>query len=538
MPQQWSRDAQNYFDEMSKVPGVREPATIGEIWDSERKRGGLDTITGLGKPLRDATDELQTAIETHSQRPLRDYASQMRIPLAGGTVDQTIKALNDLADTLPDEAKAKIEPLRDVRRNAQTKAQKIERDAADVASATYGLGGHATAWAAGTVSQMSDPVNIALMLATATIGGPLTAGAAGAAKFIGWQGLGAAGAQFAVEPFIEPARAELGLESGFGRAAGNIFEAGVGGAVLAGGGVALYRLFRAAADSYRVARPADAAVQPPATGLTSDSPGATAGPSVAARTGDDVFGAISAGQQHPNLTSEDFAAAALHAERDSVTAAPQGADPVAHAEGLAQARQAMERGRPALSRDPADEKYGFTPSQMKRLLDEEQEQLINMWHQAKEPISPEASDHHRSIMMAYQRELDRAGIWQARTEDEARDILFEKRGERVKATRPETVDGQSERAPALQPKLPPARPIEPRGPPIEVKEPTDLGSPVLASDLEGRLAKMPDAETQVFHIGQPDGTVKSGSAKSLLKEAADDARAVKELIDCIGQEPK
>jgi hypothetical protein len=39
---------------------------------------------------------------------------------------------------LPDDAKKEIEPLRDVRRRASDKAQQIERDAADVAGATYG----------------------------------------------------------------------------------------------------------------------------------------------------------------------------------------------------------------------------------------------------------------------------------------------------------------------------------------------------------------------------------------------------------------
>lgn len=84
---------------------------------------------------------------------------------------------------------------------------------------------------------------------------------------------------------------------------------------------------------------------------------------------------------------------------------------------------------------------GFTPSQLRELLNEEEEQLINMWHAVHEPLPANASDHYKMVLQGYARALERAGIYQAKTEDEARQILFDKRGERIKPTKPEEIEG-------------------------------------------------------------------------------------------------
>jgi hypothetical protein len=308
-----SQSARNYLDDLTHQPAARAPATLGEIWDSEWKRGGLDTISGLGKPLADAQAELVTAIETAAGKPLADYAADKRIQFSNRYgVDQHIATLNALADTLPEESRKAVDPFRDVRRRSMQAAQQIEKDAADTSSATYGLAGTATAWAAGIARQSVDPVNLALMAGTAPLGGPITGGAV---KFIAGQAAGGAIAQAAVEPVIEPARERLGLESGVGRAATNILEAGIGGAVLGGGFVGLHRTFGAAARAYR--------------GEVLEQPSVTAA-------------------RHPTLVPDDFEAAALHAERDAVIEAqrPPTIDPVAHAEGIAQARTVLEEGKP------------------------------------------------------------------------------------------------------------------------------------------------------------------------------------------------
>lgn len=571
-----SQSATNYLDDLARQPAARQPATIGEIWDSEWKRGGLDTITGIGKPLADARGELSTAIEAAAGKPIADYAAEQRIPLgAGATVDQNIKALNDLADTLPEDAKKTIDPLRDVRRRSMQKAQQIERDAADVSSATYGLGGTATAWAAGIARQSSDPVNLAMMAATAPIGGPITGGAV---KFIAGQAAAGAIAQAAVEPYIEPTRAELGLDSGIGRAAGNILEAGVGGAVLGGAGVGLHRLFRAAATAYRGARPVEAGIQQAAEPPLGESPVPTV--------------------DHPNLTAEDFSAAALHAERNAVTEAPPGVDPIAHGAAVSQATQALEDGTP-LPRPQTE-----LPAPPERAAPAEpgppQSELP-----LPKPIEPVAPDSVGSFTTAkgstYAIHEDGTT-----TRDKAAraDVGHEgDSGPKARSARTIYIDGDASvlsgaglqgdfggkgyrvaikdgkanflwwnekadkwGAPESGRDIPFTTTPEVGKSPVELWKPsTDvpgyeayrgqhagnvitevrfaekpaevIGDPALAKDLDTRLATMPEADTHVFHVEQPDKSIKSGTAKSFLKEIADDARAVKELIDCVGKEP-
>lgn len=432
---QLSQAAMGYLEDLRRTPAARQPATLGEIWDSEWKRGGLDTITGIGEPLRAATDDLRNAITNAAGKPLEDYAAERGVVLgAGATVDQRIKALRDLADTLPEEHRKTIEPLLDVRRRAAANAQKIEREAAEVSASTYGIGGIATSWAAGVARQTSDPINLAMMAVTAPIGGPVTGPAA---KFIGGQFVAGAVSQAAVEPYVQPARAELGLEAGFGRAATNILEAGVGGAVLGAAGLGLHRLFRAAADSHRAVSPTMEATQPPAAQtLTPESASPIMG--------------------RPDIGPEDFDALALHAERDAVTSAPPDADPVLHAEQLARTTRAMEEGRPLARPDT-------------------------------EPVI------EPSPTVPVQEDLP----------------------------------------------LRPPQPIEPKGPtPVEAKEkPEIIGDPVLAQDVERRLAQMPEADL-IVNIERPDKSIGEGSARTFLREIEDEARAARELIDCIGQEPK
>jgi hypothetical protein len=247
--------AEDYLNELSRRAGARAPATLTEIWNSEWTRGGLDTIGGVGKPFMDAYEDLRSAVEGAGGGPsVTELARRYNIQ-PGYNIDQRAAALGAIADALPlteDQRKA-IEPLKDVRKRAADKAQAIEREASDVAGATYGLSGTATSFLAGAARQTLDPFNIAAMVATAPIGGPLEGAAL---KVIARQALAGAAAQAAVEPIIQSGRAELGLESGFGKAAGDVLEAGVGAGALAGA-------FRAAGAAWRALRPHTAPSPPP-----------------------------------------------------------------------------------------------------------------------------------------------------------------------------------------------------------------------------------------------------------------------------------
>lgn len=248
---------QDYLNELSRREGARLPATLGEVWNAEWSRAGLDTIGGVGQPFRDAMGELEAAIAGASGQDVTDYAFSHGINLAGAaSQDERVAMLGRLADTLPEDKRKPIEPLKDVRKRAADKAQKIEADAADTAGATYGLSGVATSWLAAIARQTVDPVNLAAMAITAPIGGPE---GAPLWKFLARQAGAGAAAQAAVEPTIEPARAQLGLEAGPGRALTNIAEAGIGGGALAG-------LFRGAGAAIRLARghaPEVAPAEPP-----------------------------------------------------------------------------------------------------------------------------------------------------------------------------------------------------------------------------------------------------------------------------------
>jgi hypothetical protein len=54
----WNADSADYLTELGRRPAARPPATIGEIWNAEWTRSGLDTISGIGRPFTESYDEL------------------------------------------------------------------------------------------------------------------------------------------------------------------------------------------------------------------------------------------------------------------------------------------------------------------------------------------------------------------------------------------------------------------------------------------------------------------------------------------------
>lgn len=268
----WS--GQSYLDALAQGPGAIAPKSLGEIWQAEWASAGLDTISGVGQPYLDAENELRDAIEQGSGKSIGDLAAEQNINLGAATSRQArAAALGQLAATLPEDKQKQITPLLDIRKRASDKAHAIERDAADASSAAYGLSGTATAFAAGVARQAVDPFNLGAMALTAPLGGI----EGGALLTIGKEALGAGLAQAAVEPVIEPARGELGLEHGFGRAAVNVAGAAGGAAALTGGLMGLGVLFRRAAGALRDRQ----ALPPPAA-----QPGA---PAPAADNGERAF---------------------------------------------------------------------------------------------------------------------------------------------------------------------------------------------------------------------------------------------------------
>lgn len=252
---------QDYLNELAGRAGARPPASAGEIWNAEWARSGLDTISGVGRPYADAMRDLEGAIGEAAGQDVTDYAFSQGVNLAGAaSQDERAKMLGRLADALPEDKRKTVVPLKDLRRRAAEKAQKIEADANDVAGATYGLSGVATGFVAGIARMTADPFNLAAMIATAPIGGPLQGAAV---KVIARQAGAGAAAQAVVEPFIEPARAELGLEHGAAHAFGNIAGAAAGGAGVAGVTLGLGALLRAGARGLRGsrARTADAPLE-------------------------------------------------------------------------------------------------------------------------------------------------------------------------------------------------------------------------------------------------------------------------------------
>lgn len=238
----WKTMADDYLLELSRQPAARAPATLGEIWDTEWKAAGLDTTFGVHKPMQDAYSELHDRLTSITGKDLGTLARERNLDFLGGGLDGRVRAMGQIVDTLPDDQQKLLADYKDVRGRARTKAAEIERQSADVAGATYGLSGHAMAFAAGVARQMADPVNIATMRLDVAARGPVI-------KWLGKQFALGAAVQAGQEPLIRPAREELGLEA---NSVENILEAGIGQAGLSGlmrGVAAAWRAGRRAANA-------------------------------------------------------------------------------------------------------------------------------------------------------------------------------------------------------------------------------------------------------------------------------------------------
>jgi hypothetical protein len=227
----WDADAASYTADLAARRGAGPPATLGEVWNANWKASGLDTLTGSGQPLADAFNNLVDAA-TQKLGPLPQAARDAGLDYFGAPgFDGKAALLGQLVTKLPKEQQAALSPLLDIRSRAADAAAKTESDAADVAGRTYGLSGLATSWLSSVARQVIDPANVALLAA----GGPEGAGVSAIAR----QALIAGAGQLIQEPVIQNNRAELGLESGVGRAIEDVGQ-------VAGGAVALPLLFRAA----------------------------------------------------------------------------------------------------------------------------------------------------------------------------------------------------------------------------------------------------------------------------------------------------
>jgi len=233
----WDAAAAGYNADLAARRGAGAPATLGEIWNANWSASGLDTLTGSGAPLADAFNNLVDAASAHLG-PLPQAARDRGLDYFGAPgFDGKAAMIGKMVAGLPDDQQKAIAPLLDIRGRAADAAAKTESDAADVAGRTYGLSGIATSWLASIARQVVDPANVALMFT----GGPETGGAL---SVIGRQALTAAAGQAIQEPVIQANRADLGLDSGIGRAAADIGEVGAGAA-------ALPLLFRGAAWALR-----------------------------------------------------------------------------------------------------------------------------------------------------------------------------------------------------------------------------------------------------------------------------------------------
>lgn len=244
----WKTAADDYLLELSRRPAARAPATLGEIWDTEWKASGLDTTFGVHKPMNDAYGELHERLTSITGKDLGTLARERNLDFLGGGFDGRVRAISQIIDSLPDPQQKLLADYKDVRGRARAKAAEIERQSEDVAGATYGLSGYATAFAAGVARQMVDPVNLASM----PIGGPAKGPVL---KWLGKEFLIGAGVQAAQEPLIAPVRQELGLET---NSVENILEAGIGQAGLSG-------LMRGIAAAWRAGK---RAANPPNVDIT------------------------------------------------------------------------------------------------------------------------------------------------------------------------------------------------------------------------------------------------------------------------------
>lgn len=277
---------------------ARQAATIGEVWRDEFAATGLSTVFGAGAPLEDAYNELVNGVGAALGRPIGETLSADPQFVSGG-FDAKIAAVNRLADTLPEEKRQRLDPLRDVRGRAAARAQATEAEAADTQAATYSLAGHAAAFLAGVVRQAIDPVNLAAL----PLGGPLKGPVV--PMLLREAAIGA-GVQAFQEPAIAAARRELGLDTDV---LGSIAGAGLGAAGFAGllrGGAALIGAVRSSRVTSRQS----------ATGASATSAsGQPSAPAEVAQAGE----AVANGARLSEVASEaDLVAAARLAERDEM----------------------------------------------------------------------------------------------------------------------------------------------------------------------------------------------------------------------------
>lgn len=340
--------ATDYLEELAGRRAARAPASFGEVWNAEWSRAGLDTLGGVGRPLGEAQGELEAAIEREAGTDLASYAAEKNVALGSAvTTDQRIKLLGDLADTLPEEKRKPLEPLRDVRKRASDKAHAIEREASDVADGTYGLSGTAVAFTAGIARQAVDPANLVANIAVPGVG-PLTGRVL---PMLGKQAAAGAATQALVEPLIASARSDLGLET---NALADIAGAAIGAAGISG-------LLRAGAWGIRSAARLSGKEIPflepdlpaRAENRTSGAPIASAVSSVR-----DLYARIR------GLAPEDLEAAGRLIERDQVMDAAAGARAP---EKIDEAAAALEGGKPVTSVEPIAARYaGDTTRQLVR----------------------------------------------------------------------------------------------------------------------------------------------------------------------------
>lgn len=323
------------------------PATASEAFLAGWARNGTDTAIGAGAPYREAFDEFQAAFEKAAGMPVAAYAVAQGQPLRGMVSpddlgpnrDELIAAMTGLIPTLPEERRAAVAALSDVRRRAAETAQAVEHSADETWTRTYGIGPIALTYLAGIARQAVDPVNLAANIATAPLGGPA---ATPWLTFLGRQALAGAAAQLAVEPFVEAQRADLGLDAGAGRATVNVAQAAAGGAALAG-------LFRGAVAALRWARggAGESVRAPIALGEDIRAPEVAPAPVSPVAPLEAIRAEVgTAAPARPDLAPEDFAAAARLAERDHVIdgAALPEVGTVAHVDAVAAAARAIDGG--------------------------------------------------------------------------------------------------------------------------------------------------------------------------------------------------
>lgn len=314
--------------ERARQPAAQNPATLGEVWRSEWRASGLDTLIGVGAPWSEAYGELENAFRQATGETVFDAARRQGVKLPTSSYDARVDGVRQLMGGLDPSQAATIEPFLDVRGRARSKAASIEKEARETRDRTFGLLAGAVGFVAGVARQAVDPVNLATLPFGAARG-------ASVLRMLGTEaGVGFA-TQAVQEPVIQAGRAELGLEAGFGQGLVNSLEAGVGAAgfagILRGAGFVLRKGWEAsvgAADAPDLAASPETRLN--ATATTFDP-----------RLRDTLA----------ELAPEDFEAVARVVERDTLidATAPIASDAgrMRNAEHLEIATRAIETGRVA-----------------------------------------------------------------------------------------------------------------------------------------------------------------------------------------------